>query len=58
MHTVYYWLPKHLDKPGFNHLIQFVKLLAAFGNEVTYLVQHRRDFALFVKGREGDFYLF
>ena len=51
-------VPKHLDKSGFHQRIQLVQLLAAFGNQVTDFVQHRRDFALFVKGREGDFNIF
>ena len=42
------------NKPRFDKLVQFVQLRPAFGNQVTYLVQYRRNFTLFLKRRKGN----
>ena len=50
-------IAKQFDKSGFHQFIQLIQLLAALDNQVTYLVQDRRNFALFIKRWEGDFHL-
>ena len=52
---VLYWVPKHLHKSGLYQFVQLVQLFPAFGNQVTDLIQHRGNPALFVQWGKGDF---